>query len=79
MKCRKVTHRYHSLRHVRSVENPSLPGPLSFFSQNYGGYRAMQRKVREQHKLTVPRNLVYDVMSMVDPGGMTRRGNVGQK
>ena len=45
----------------------------------YLGYRAMQRKVREQHKLAVPRNLVYDVMSMVDPEGMTRRGNVGQK
>ena len=34
MKCRKVTHRYRSLRHVSTVENPSLPGPLSF-SQNY--------------------------------------------
>ena len=45
----------------------------------YLGYRAMQRKVREQHKLAVPRNLVYDVMSMVDPEGMTRRGNIGQK
>ena len=41
----------------------------------YLGYRAMQRKVREQHKLAVPRNLVYDVISMVDPEGMTRRGN----
>ena len=41
----------------------------------YLGYRAMQRKVREQHKLAVPHNLVYDVMSMVDPEGMTRRGN----
>ena len=39
----------------------------------------MQRKVREQHKLAVPRNLVYDVMSMVDPEGMTRRGNVTQR
>ena len=36
MKCRKVAHRYDSLRHVRSVENRSLPGPLSFFSQNGG-------------------------------------------
>ena len=27
-------HGYHSLRHVLSVENPSLSGSLSFFSQN---------------------------------------------
>ena len=45
----------------------------------YLGYRAMQRRVREQHTLAGPRNLVYDVMSMVDPEGMTRRANVGQK
>ena len=31
----------------------------------YLGYRAMQRKLREQHKLAVPRTLVYDVMSLV--------------
>ena len=45
----------------------------------YLGYRAMQRKLGEQHKLAVPRNLVYDVMGMVDPEGLERRGNVGQK
>ena len=45
----------------------------------YLGYRAMQRKVREQHKLAVPRNLVHDVMGMVDPEGLSRRRNVGQK
>ncbi|CAH3159321.1 unnamed protein product [Porites lobata] len=33
----------------------------------YLGYRATQRKVREQHKLAVPHNFVYDG-SMVDPG-----------
>ena len=38
----------------------------------------MQRKIREQHKLAVPRNLVH-VMGMVDPEGLTGRGNVGQK
>ena len=43
------------------------------------GYRAMQRKVREQHQLPVPRNLVYDVMTMVDPEGMKCRGNVVKK
>ena len=39
----------------------------------------MHGKIREQHKLAVPRNLVYDVMVMVDPEGLERRGNVGQK
>ena len=43
------------------------------------GYRAMQRKVREQHQLPVPHNLVYGVMTMVDPEGMEHRGNVGIK
>jgi hypothetical protein len=45
------------------------------------GYRAMQRKIREQHQLPVPRiiNLVYDVMTMVDPAGLERRGHVGKK
>ena len=42
MKCRKLTHRYHSLRHVRSVENPSLPGPLPFFSQNGGSHSLLR-------------------------------------
>ena len=47
--------------------------------RQYLGYRAMQRKLREQHKLAVPRNLVYDVMGMVDPEGLKRRGNAGHK
>ena len=42
MKCRKVTHRYRSLRHVSTVENPSLPGPLSF-SQNYASSHSLLR------------------------------------
>ena len=31
------------------------------------------------NKLAAPRNSVYDVMDMVDPEGLERRGNVGQK
>jgi hypothetical protein len=34
------------------------------------GYRAMQRKIREQHQLPVTRNIVYDVMTMVDTACM---------
>jgi len=42
------------------------------------GYRAMHKKLREQHQLPVPRGLVYDVMTKVDPEGFQRRGNVGE-
>ena len=43
------------------------------------GHHAMHRKIREQHHLCVPRNLVYDVMTLVDPEGLERRGNVSMK
>ena len=62
---------------IEEVENAvkkEMEGPGQLL-----GYRAMQRKVREQHQLPVPRNLVYDVMTMLDPEGMERRGNVGKK
>ena len=66
--------RYETSVDVKKAIQEEMEGP-----GQYLGYQAMQRKVREQHKLAVPRNLVYDVMSMVDLEGMTRRGNVGQK
>ena len=34
------------------------------------GYWAMHKKLREQHQLAVPRNLVYDMMTLVDPDGL---------
>lgn len=43
------------------------------------GYRAMHHKLREQYELAVPRNLVYDVMTHVDPEALTNRANVGKK
>ena len=43
------------------------------------GYRAMHKKLREQHGLAVPRGLVYDVMTMECPEGLERRKNVGKK
>ena len=62
---------------VEDVENAvreEMEGPDQLL-----GYRAMQRKIWEQHQLPVPRNLVYDVMTMVDPEGLERRGHVGKK
>ena len=43
------------------------------------GYRSMHKKLREHHHLAVPRGLVYDVMTQIDPEGLERRGKVGQK
>ena len=42
------------------------------------GYRAMHKKVREIHQLNVPRTLVYNVMTEVNPEGLEARGNVGR-
>ena len=42
------------------------------------GYRSMQRKIREEHNLVVPRGLVYDVMTDEDPDSLRRRQNVGR-
>ena len=41
------------------------------------GYRAMQKKLRQEHELNVPRDLVYAVMQEVDPEGLETRGGVG--
>ena len=40
------------------------------------GYRAMHKKIREIHGLSVPRDLVYMVMAKVDPRGLEERGGV---
>ena len=34
------------------------------------GYRAMQKTLRQEHELKVPRDLVYVVMQDVDPEGL---------
>ena len=59
---------------VTDAVSKELEGPGQLL-----GYRAVHKKVREQHNLAVPRNLVYDVMGVVDPEGLERRGNIGKK
>ena len=51
-----------------------LEGPGQFL-----GYFSMWSKLREQHELAVLRNLVYDMMTKLDPDGLERRGGVGRK
>ena len=41
------------------------------------GYRAMQKKLRQEHELNVPRDLVYAVIQEVDPEDLETRGGVG--
>ena len=38
------------------------------------GYRSMHKTLREQHNLSVSRDLVHDVMGLVDPEGLQRVG-----
>ena len=42
------------------------------------GYRAMQKKLREEHNLAVPHGLVYDVMAATDPDRLECRMNIGR-
>ena len=37
------------------------------------GYRAMQQKIRNEHGLLVPRDLVYAIMTVLDPLGLEQR------
>ncbi|XP_028394391.1 uncharacterized protein LOC114518567 [Dendronephthya gigantea] len=62
------------LNDVVTAVQKELEGP-----GQYLGYRSIHRKIREQHNLAVPRNLVYDLMTEFDPEGLERRGNVGVK
>ena len=62
------------IEEVETAVREEIEGPGQFL-----GYRAMQRKLREQHNLAVPRDLVHDVMGYVDPEGLERRGSVGKK
>ena len=49
---------------VENVVREEMEGPGQLLE-----YRAMQGKIREQHQLPVTRNLVYDVMTMVETCG----------
>ena len=62
------------LKEVEAALQSELQGPGQLL-----GYRSMQRKIREQHQLAVPRNLVYDLMTELDPDVLERRGSVGKR
>ena len=62
------------LKEVEAALQGELQGPGQLL-----GYRSMQRKIREQHQLAVPRNLVYDLVTELDLDGLERRGSAGEK
>ena len=57
---------------VKEAAEKEMKGPGRLL-----GYRSLHKKVREVHGLSVPRNLVYDVMADVNPEGLEERGGVG--
>ena len=66
---------FFDIRYTRYDTDVELEGPGQLL-----GYCAVHKKLREQHNLAVPRNLVYDVMGVVDAEGLERRGgNIGKK
>ena len=62
-----------SVDQVRDAVARELRGPGKLL-----GYRAMHRKVRQEHGLNVPRDLVHAVMYEFDPEGLESRA-VGAK
>ena len=53
---------------VQQAVQEELQGPGKLL-----GYRAMHQKIRQIHKLNVPRDLVYDIMSHLDSAGLQER------
>ena len=61
-----------TLGQVREAVAKEIDGPGKLL-----GYRAMQKKLRQEHELNVPRDLVYAVIQEVDLEGLETRGGVG--
>jgi len=57
-----------SVEEVKTAVQNELTGPGKLL-----GYRSMQKKVRSEHGLNVPRDLVHAVMQEVDPDGLQAR------
>ena len=62
-----------TLHEVKEAVGKELEGPGQLL-----GYRALHKKMRQEHLLNVPRDLVYAVMQELDPDGLDNRA-VGTK
>ena len=58
---------------VKTAVQKELQGPGKLL-----GYRAMQQKVRDLHRMNVPHGLAYAKTGEADPQGLKARGGVGQ-
>jgi hypothetical protein len=58
-----------SVEDVRAAVSKELEGPGKLL-----GYRAMQKKIRQEHDLNVPRDLVHAMMYELDADGLDARG-----
>lgn len=70
----KRTDREVTVDQVKNAVQKELEGPGQLL-----GYRAMHKKVRQEHSLNVPRDLVHAVMVELHPEGLQERGGVGIK
>ena len=63
-----------TVEQVRDAVSKELDGPGKLL-----GHRSMQKKVRQQYGLNVPRDLVHDVMFDLDPEGLADRFPIRKK
>lgn len=66
--------RHVSVEDVREAVQNELNGPGKFL-----GYRAMHKKISQEHNLLVTRDAVHNVMFDLDPAGLQARGGIGAK
>jgi hypothetical protein len=64
--------RYVTVDQVKNAVQKELEGPGQLL-----GYRAMYKKVRQEHNLNVPRDLIHAVMVELDPEDLQERGGGG--
>jgi len=57
-----------TLDEVKEAVGKELEGPPKLF-----GYQVLHQKIRQEHFLNVPRDLVYAVMQEMDPEGLESR------
>ena len=63
-----------TVEEVRAAVSKELKGPGHLL-----GYRAMYHKIRQEHNLNAPRNLIHALMYDIDPEGLEARCPVGKK
>lgn len=63
-----------SVEEVKEAVAKELDGPGKLL-----GYRAMQNKLRQEYRINVPRDLVHNVMTELDPEGLAARCPTGKK